>query len=105
MKKYLLIAFVIVLSSASAFAETTIVCDTQQVEFTPDTGEISGKKITPDSINVKIKALESAGKKVKVTQQSIAYGGFQAVAASVGERFVNSHAVQFPTICVTLEIQ
>ncbi len=96
--------FVCFTVSASAFAETKIICDVQQIVFTPDTGDISGNALDPDAINSKIKALESSGKKVKVTQTQVTYGGFQAVAAAVGSRFVNSKAVQYPTICATLEI-
>ncbi len=68
---------------------------------------MKGKTIEEVALNVnnQITALEAQGKRVKVVQQSVAYGGFQAVAAGVKDNFITSHANQYPTICVTVEIE
>jgi hypothetical protein len=102
-----LLSLSLILTSLSSFAETKIVCSNQEIIFNPKTGYIEGRAIadSANAVNAQIKALEDQGKKVKVAQQSIAYGGFQAVAAGVNNNFINSKAVQYPTICVTLEIE
>lgn len=93
--------------SLAAFAETKIICSNTEIVFNPKNGNIQGKTIADaaNNVNTQIAGLENQGKKVKVAQQSIAYGGFQAVAAGVNNSFVNSQAVQYPTVCVTVEIE
>lgn len=95
------------LLSVSAFANSKIICSNTEIVFNPKSGNISGKSIGDAAANVnsQISNLEAQGKRVKVIAQSVTYGGFQAVAAGVNNNFVNSQAVQYPTVCVTVEIE
>lgn len=95
------------LVSLSAMAETKIICSNSEIVFNPKSGNIQGKTIgdVASNVNAQITALENQGKKVKVAHQSVTYGGFQAVAAGVNNNFVNSQAVQYPTVCVTVVIE